>query len=391
MHHLDASLLSTNPSSVLATLLESLPLFVFWKDRDSRYCGCNLSFAKLLGFSSPDALVGKTDFELGWQVQGDHAWLFREGDQAAMAGQPVVNQEENLALPNREPLIVCVNKRALYDSSGQVVGVLATAMDITALKKTEYALKAAEAQADCARQAKSAFIANISHDIRTPFVGVVSLTQQVEQKAPPEIKEYLQLIRQSGEQLLTWFNQIIQMLQVEAQIGYALVEPFLVQETLEGIIKILLPVAEQKSLNLSLEYKRFLPDRLVGDVLRLKHLLLNLVSNAITFTAQGFVKIQVDGQGINDRQFQLEIAVIDSGVGIAQEDQAAIFDRFSRLDPAYMTQRPAPGLGLAMAKQLIQDLQGTMTLESVLGQGSRFCITLPLAYSEAQEASHENQ
>lgn len=98
------------------------------------------------------------------------------------------------------------------------------------------------------------------------------------------------------------------------------------------------------------------------------------------------MRLEVKGEAVDERQFLIEMAVIDSGIGIAPEDQSRIFETFSRLDPAYTTQRPAPGLGLAMAQQLIRDLQGTLTVESALGKGSCFRLQLPLLISE-QEAS----
>jgi two-component system aerobic respiration control sensor histidine kinase ArcB len=391
MHSLDAlsssSLLSTASPGVLASLLESLPQFIFWKDTESRYCGCNTAFAALLGFSSPEEIIGKTDFELGWQVQGDHAWLFREDDQAAMKGEPIVNQEETLALENREPLIVSVNKRALCDKSGEVIGVLATAMDITAQKKAEHTLRQAKAQAECARQAKSAFMDNICHDIRTPLSGLVGVTENLGKHSTGELKESLSLLHDASKTLLSWFNQLFQMLRAESGVGLQTVVPFSVKETVQGILMLLQPVAQQKGLHLSAEYAHSLPEMLVGDDLRLKNILLNLITNAITFTPEGSVSVEVGGKAIDNHRFGLKITVIDTGIGIALNDQITIFDPFSRLDPAYRGMRSAPGVGLAIASQLIRDLQGTIMLESVPGQGSRFCIELPLLFPQKEENS----
>lgn len=358
--------------------LHQLPGLVFWKDTQSRYGGCSAPFAALVGLASPEEIIGKTDYDLPWQVQGDNASFFRQGDQAALNHQPIVQQEETLALLGCEPLVVSVTKVPLTNSQGKLLGILGLATDITAHKKTEQALKNAEAQANLAKQAKADFIANIRHDLRTPFAGIMGLLDSLHAELTnPEQKTTVSLVRSASEQFLARVNQITAFSASEGELPDVILEPFSPALLIKEVRMLLQPLAEQQRLSWEVEGIADLPHQLQGDVFRCREILLSLLSNAIQFTPQGTVTLRVRCYPSEDNSLLFEIQVADNGPGIPEEQQAAIFEPFVRLQPAYQKSTLGTGLGLSLVKRYVQEVGGTLTLDSTLVQGSCFTVTLP--------------
>ena len=166
----------------LKNISQSLPNFIFWKDKKSVYLGCNENFARLVGLSKPEDIIGKTDTDLNWQPTGHSAEEFIKGDQETLNGHPLTNREETLALPNGKKLITLVSKLPILDDDHQVLGIVGYFTDITLLKKKERALQQAKRQAEIANQAKSVFITNISHDLRTPLTGLLGMAEILQQE-----------------------------------------------------------------------------------------------------------------------------------------------------------------------------------------------------------------
>ena len=355
-----------------------LPNYLFWKDRRSVYLGCNLRYAELMGLSSPEAIIGKTDADLPFQPSGDTAVLFQQGDQETLAGRPLSNREETLALPNGQKIIALVSKLPILDQNGQALGVVGYFSDITELKEKERELRAAKRQAEAANQAKSAFIANISHDIRTPLSGLVGFAEiTAAQLETVQERENLQYLVQSSNALLKLLNEIIEFSRLECGALPHLSVKFNLAELLDHVLALEKPSIVAKKLKLKLTIDPHIPVYLVGDAVRLHRILLNLISNAIKFTHQGFVRISAELAQQRGREIILKFIVQDSGMGIPADQQAQIFSRFVRLIPSYQGQYAGSGLGLTVVKQFIDDLHGEIYLESQEQRGSTFTCLIP--------------
>ena len=367
-----------------------MPNYIFWKDAQSVYLGCNLNFACLVGLGTPEEIIGKTDQDLNWQPTGHSAEEFQQGDQETLNGHPLTNREEILALPNGKKLITLVSKLPILDGN-QVLGIVGYFTDITSLKKKERELRQAKRQAEAANQAKSVFIANISHDLRTPLTGLLGMAEVLQQEVQTaQGKAAAADLLKAGAMLLNLLNEVIAFSRCEAG-GLPVHEiKFDLLEVTKSIVTLLKPSAQEKNLEFNVSLGNHLPRYVIGDAIRLQRILLNLLSNAIKFTHQGAIDFSVQLIRRKHHRAIIEFRVRDTGIGIREDQQAFIFTRFSRLHPAYEGQYPGSGLSLALVKQFVDELAGEIHVESAEGTGSTFSCLIPLRIplSLGSEYSH---
>ena len=372
----------------LRNITRSLPQYIFLKDQKSVYLGCNENFARLVGLSRPEDIVGKTDLDLNWQPGGHTAEIFRQGDQDTLNGHPINNQQETLVLPNGNKLVTLVSKLPICNDDGQPLGIVGYFTDITALKEQERELRQAKQQADAANQAKSAFITNISHDMRTPLSGIIGMAQQLAEKLHhPSDKMIAQDLVQSSQVLLNLLNQVIEFSKHEAGDLPVYEIQFNLRELIDHIIWLVKPSVQEKHLDFHVEYDAKIPSILIGDPVRIQRILLNLVSNAIKFTRHGSVDLRLIYIRRRHRRLVIQFEVNDTGIGIPLDKQTLIFTRFERLHPAYQGRYPGFGLGLALVKQFITELDGEISVNSREDQGTRFTVLIPVRESLASQRS----
>ena len=366
----------------LRQMLHALPQFVFIKDRHSIYVDCNQNYAELVGLSSPAEIAGKSDKELNWQPGGHTADIFIKGDQDTLSGHPINNQEEILILPSGKKLTALVSKLPIVDDHDEILGIIGYFSDITVLKEKECELQQARQQAESANQAKSAFITNISHDIRTPLSAVISIANLFTHSAPETWSQddAIDLLK-SAQSLLNLLNEIIDYSKWESGDLPVYDVRFNLRETLNNVIDLYGVSAKEKQLELDYCVTSDIPDYFIGDHLRLQRILSNLLDNAIKFTAQGGVKLSVETLKRQQKKLIIKISVIDTGIGIPKEKQAMIFTRFNRLNPSYQGLYSGIGLGLPLVKQMVTELGGEIYVESVENKGSTFTCLLPLQLS----------
>ena len=241
------------------------------------------------------------------------------------------------------------------------------------LEESHAALAVSEAQAQSASQAKSEFMAAVSHELRTPLTSIRGFAELMELRLKePSFREAATLIRQAADHLNTLLTEILDLAKVEAGSMPIVLAPHPVRELVQNTADFFAISAAQKGLALAVSVPDEAPEMLVCDGLRLKQILNNLLSNALKFTEQGEVRLEVEPQGV-----QLRFHVIDTGPGIPEHLHELIFEKFRQGSAQVSSEHGGTGLGLALSRALAELMQGELSVSSVPGEGARFTLTLP--------------
>lgn len=257
------------------------------------------------------------------------------------------------------------------------------ALNITDQIEREHQLKDATDKAEAANRAKSTFLANMSHEIRTPMNGIIGMAELLaESEMDDEQRSFIDTIRSSGEALLVIINDVLDYSKIEAEKIVLKEADFDLERCIHDIVTLLTPSADQKGIQVAVDYDLFMPTNYTGDAGRLRQVLTNLVGNAIKFTAEGHVVIRVVGMPIEDEgPYRIHLTVEDTGIGIPEEKLEDVFREFHQVENEKDRTHDGTGLGLAISKRLINLMDGEIWADSEENKGSvfGFHVTLPVA------------
>lgn len=368
--------------SLLRSLIDSNPDFIFFKDLNSNYLGCNRAFSEYIGISENE-LIGKNDFDF---FPHEFAETYHENDRIIVKEQTPIRTEEWITLSDGSRHLMDTFKVLYYDKNGKALGIMAISRDITELEETRINLKAAKDKAEEADKLKTAFLANMSHEIRTPMNSIIGFSNLLveENLSADEKLEYVGHINHGSETLLKLIDDIIDIAKIEAGQLSVSYDFFNLNDLMNELY------VTHASL-LSRRHKshiRFIKEVSVlssgadiySDEFRLKQVLSNLLVNAIKFTEEGSIIF-----GFNQLGDFLEFYVRDTGIGISPEGQKVIFDRFRQDNQNGIKHAGGTGLGLAISQHIINLLGGQIRVNSVFGQGSVFSFTIPYTPGEKKK------
>ena len=266
-------------------------------------------------------------------------------------------------------------QRTVIDDEQHIRGYTILIIDITDTHEYISKLHEMREQAEAANRSKSNFLANMSHEIRTPMNAIVGMSELlIEESKGRKIQEYAYDIKTAALNLLAIINDILDFSKVEAGKMDLVEDEYSVIEEMQDTINLVKIAAEQKGLQFKINLADNIPGKLYGDAGRIRQVLINILNNAIKFTKEGYIRLDVTGQYVASDVINLKLVVEDTGIGIKKEDLTAIFESFRQLDMNRNRQCEGTGLGLAITKQLISLMDGDIQVESEYGKGTRFTI-----------------
>lgn len=359
----------------LNSILSSIGICHWWKDLDGRYQGCSPEVASSLGLK-PDNFIGKTDHELPWRETADE--LCAHDKKALETGESVTIEEEAKSIFG-EVKTFAVTKSPLRNQNNDVIGTVGFHIDITDRKKLEHELTKAKKDAIVANETKSEFLANISHDMRSPLVSIIGVSEILQESDhAPEQQELIDCLGISGQRLLQFVDEILdfeECLHRNTEVAYNSIN---LASLIEESVTVIRTQAIRKGLSLEIKYPDFVPRYFLTDSNIFHRILGNFLSNAIKFTNQGYIYVTISCINESASEAVIKISVEDSGIGIPEDKLTKIFEPFTRIGYSDKSPYKGTGLGLAIAKLFIESLNGKLGVYSKVGVGTTFDCTFTL-------------
>ncbi|WP_053784206.1 sensor histidine kinase [Paenibacillus xylanivorans] len=340
----------------------------------------NEYFTQLTGYSAEESIGQNCRFLQGPDTDPETVQHIRE----ALKKQHSIKTEILNYTKDGQKFWNELNIDPIFDESGECLFFVGIQYDISERKYAEQQLRMAASLTEMNSRGQLEFIGKLNHELRTPLNGIMGMIELVSMgDNSKEQKEYLELARQSGEALLNIVNNSLDMAKLGR--GKMRVEQIEFQplKLIQQIIKTHEPAARNKQIRLLCHADLTIPDVLTGDPLRLRQVLDNLLSNAIKFTEQGEVQIQMDVQERRGNTVILAFTVHDTGIGIPKNKMNQLFEAFTQTDVSHARKFGGSGLGLTICKELLELMDGQISVESIEGRGTKFEVTLPLLRQQA--------
>ena len=376
------------------SIISCMPGNVYWLDKSGTALGCNQNVLKMFGLNSLTEFKGLTFKEMSkigkWSPKATKSFE-KDTLEITNTGIAKLNIEEP-AIPDgdRKSTYFLTSRVPLFDHTGSVIAIVGISIDITDRKNMEKALQEAKEKADSANNAKTEFLKNMRHDIRTPLSGIVGFAELLNSENNRErIKEFTDGLVHSSKELLRFLNEVLESINVASGEIPLLKQPFNLKNKLNDLIKLHKPKAFEKGLNLDFIFEETIPKYVVGDSVRIYRIILELVGNALKFTQQGHIKVYATLAKQFESKLVIKIEVEDTGPGIPEEKKQELFVRFKRLIPSYGGVYKGSGLGLFIAKQFIDDLEGEIYIENNTNKGTKFICLIPMRKSLVDESFGE--
>lgn len=367
----------------LSQAIEQSPTYILITDLDSQIEYVNPHFLSATGYALHEVLGRKPSFlASGLTPQRTFSELWRTLLQGKTWEGELINRHRNGQICYLRAIV-----SPIRDAQGQVTGYAAVELDVTEQRRQALQLEKARREAEAASVAKSNFLANMSHEIRTPMNGIIGISElMLSMPQDAQLREQVQTIHNSAKGLLGIINDILDLSKIEANKLQLESLPFSPNELLQDLLNLMRPAAQERALSLTFHLNPPLLPVLMGDPSRVRQILLNLLGNAIKFTSEGEVRLVVDMKPLQGQEVDISFSVIDTGIGMPKQVMQNLFSPFYQGDASMTRRFGGTGLGLSISHRLAKLMGGSLTVNSVVGQGSVFVLRLPLKIAAAQYA-----
>jgi PAS domain S-box-containing protein len=365
--------------ALLRSVMNAMPELIVFTDPQGKLIGCNSALEKFIAQKETN-ILGKTACSLFPTEMSDALALLSSKaykDENRKSYQQVIKTSTHTFE---------LFSRRFFDENNKALGTINVFHDVTDVYRTQAALEQAKNQAEQANKTKGQFLANMSHEIRTPINAIQGmmylLTKTPLNKAQ---QQYLTNAKTASQSLLYLIDELLDLAKIEAGKMPILMAETYIDEIIDKALKLNIGVAHNKALTVTIDIAANVPQSIVSDEIRLVQVLTNLLNNAIKFTAKGEVNLRVELANVNnitdttttETTTTVLFRVIDTGIGIAKEKQAQLFNAFTQADESMTRKYGGSGLGLSICQQIVKLLGGEIELTSELGRGSEFSFTVP--------------
>lgn len=363
-------------------IITNMSLGLVETDTEGRIRFANQSFCKMTGYD-PDEIMGEKAMDLLAPDGNENLMKLKSG-----LRQQGISDVYELNIRNKKGELKwwLVSAAPRYNSTGEMAGTVGITLDITAQKELQQQLFIAREAAENSARAKDLFLANMSHEIRTPMNAILGMSRQLDKTRLDEQQHiFLDTITTAAEHLLTVINDILDMSKIEA--GKLSLEHigFRPREIIRHCIRVMQHRADEKGLQLIKEYDEAISPVMIGDPHRLNQVLLNLVSNAIKFTEKGSVTVSCRLLETTENRQLLRFCIEDTGIGMDEEFQAILFQKFTQEDITIARKYGGTGLGMSISRQLIELMNGSIEVKSKKGAGTAITLRIPFTTGTTDE------